>query len=248
MSAPQLARHALPVPLQTNGVHDAVFGRHAAAPLHVFVVSVPPVHEEPGQSWLGSVPSIVEVHVPFVPGTPEIVAAHAWHAPLQGVSQQKPSTQKPLKHWSESVHATALLEAPFATHVPVLHQSVAAQSPSPEQLALHDVAPHEYGVHDVVVVARHAPLPLQTCPFSWVPDAHVRPGHSTSGSLPSAIEPQTPSPPTPFLSAEHAWHLPVQAVVQHTPSTQLPSTHSWPSEQAMPALFCAAHLPPELGQ
>jgi hypothetical protein len=35
--------------------------------------------------------------------------SHAWHCPVHAVSQQKPSTQKPLSHWSPAVQA-----APFS--------------------------------------------------------------------------------------------------------------------------------------
>ena len=49
--------------------------------------------------------------------------------------------------------------------------------------------------------------------------------HSLSGSLPFDTAPQTPSTPEPFLTALQAEHKPAHAVLQHTPSTQLPVMH-----------------------
>ena len=146
------------------------------------------------------------------------------------------------------MHVTALFEAPFATHVPALHQSTLAQSPSPTHDVAHALPPQAKGAHAVVVVARHAPLPLQTWPFSCVLAVQLWPGHSRSGSVPSVIAPQTPSPPLPFLNAEHATQAPVHAVEQQTPSVQNPLAHSWVARHATPALFCETHLPPGLGQ
>jgi hypothetical protein len=36
-------------------------------------------------------------------------AAHVWHVPLQGLSQQKLSTQFPLLHWLALVHELPLV-------------------------------------------------------------------------------------------------------------------------------------------
>ena len=97
-SVEQVPLHAVAAPLHVEGAHDDVAGRHAPEPLHVLVVSVAPVHDEPGQSPSGSVESTVELHVPFDSATPDFATEHAWHLPLQAVSQQKPSTQKPVRH------------------------------------------------------------------------------------------------------------------------------------------------------
>src|SRR6202042_3619142 len=62
-------------------------------------------------------------------------------------------------------------------------------------------------------------------------------GHSSSGSVEAAIGPQVPSEPEPFFAAEQAWQVPVQAVAQHTPSTQPPplvGSHSRLVEQDAP--------------
>jgi hypothetical protein len=44
--------------------------------------------------------------------------------------------------------------------------------------------------------------------------------HSSLGSVPLMIGPHVPSVPCPATVAEHAWHVPVHAVLQQTPSTQ----------------------------
>jgi hypothetical protein len=41
----------------------------------------------------------------------------------------------------------------------------------------------------------------------------------------------------PVLAAEHARQLPVQVVLQQTPSMQLPLEHSFGNAQAMPSAF-----------
>jgi hypothetical protein len=51
-----------------------------------------------GHSLSGSVPALMLPHVPSAP-LPFFVAEHAWHAPLQALSQQTLSTQLPLWHW-----------------------------------------------------------------------------------------------------------------------------------------------------
>ena len=54
-------------------------------------------------------------HVPLLVDVPACsVAAHASHAPAHAVLQQYPSTQLPLAHWFDAMHAAAC--ASFATH------------------------------------------------------------------------------------------------------------------------------------
>ena len=79
-------------------------------------------------------------------------------------------------------------------------------------------------MHAEPSIARHEPLPLQT----------LDPEHSLSGSVPPAMLPHVPSAPLPFLAAVHAWHVPVHAVLQQTPSAQLPLWHSALSVHANP--------------
>jgi hypothetical protein len=53
--------------------------------------------------WSGSVPAAIGPQVPFVP-EPFFAAEHAWQVPLQALSQQNPSAQKPLWHELPVVH------------------------------------------------------------------------------------------------------------------------------------------------
>jgi hypothetical protein len=59
-------------------------------------------------------PAATGEQVPTLPGT-----LQESQAPLHAVSQQTPSTQLPLRHWLEEVHATG---PSFGTHAPLLLQ------------------------------------------------------------------------------------------------------------------------------
>jgi hypothetical protein len=61
--------------------------------------------------------------------------------------------------------------------------------------------------------------------------------------VPAVIAPQVPSAPLPFFVAVQAWQLPVQAVLQQTPSTQLPLRHWLPCEHAWPVVSTQAPAP-----
>jgi hypothetical protein len=47
----------------------------------------------------------------------------------------------------------------------------------------------------------------------------------------------------PVFAAEQAWQVPVQALSQQTPSTQLPVGHATPAEQAAPGASLTRQLP-----
>jgi hypothetical protein len=66
-----------------------------------------------------------------------------------------------------------------------------------------------------------------------------------SGSAPALIAPQVPSAPCPFLTAEQARQVPVQALLQQTPSTQLPLAHWLPAPHAPPFPFLVTQALPE---
>jgi hypothetical protein len=55
--------------------------------------------------------------------------------------------------------------------------------------------------------------------------------------------PQAPEAP-PVFAAEQAWQLPPHAVLQHTPSTQLPELHSLPAVHMEPLVFRGLHATP----
>ena len=136
------------------------------------------------------------------------------------------------------------------------------QSAFEPHVVAHDVAPHMYAPHDTVPGVWQMPAPLQVL-AGWavatehdaamhtVPCVHLRQApppshmpsrpqvdvasgaHSSSGSVPPTIERQSPSAAA-VLEAEQATQLPVQALSQQTPSTQLPLPHSAAPVQAPP--------------
>lgn len=63
---------------------------------------------------------------------------------------------------------------------------------------------------------------------------HVVAGHSLSGSIPDAMGSQRPSAPCPFFAALQATQVPVQAVLQQTPSRQKFEAHVADDEHALP--------------
>jgi hypothetical protein len=58
-------------------------------------------------------------------------------------------------------------------------------------------------------------------------------GHSEPGSVPSVTLAHVPVV-CPVNAAVHAWQVPLQAVLQHTPSTQLPVVQSEPARHLRP--------------
>jgi hypothetical protein len=73
-----------------------------------------------------------------VPTWPETL--HAWHCPVQSLSQQTPSPRWPETHWLGTVAAVPF--ASFGLHVVELQKSPATQSLSFAQVVLHAVEPH----------------------------------------------------------------------------------------------------------
>lgn len=68
------------------------------------------------------------------------------------------------------------------------------------------------------------------------------PGHSSSGSAPEAIGPQTPRLPPPFFASVQASQSPLQAVLQQTSSAQSPLAQvPAPPTQLCP--FLSLHTP-----
>jgi hypothetical protein len=93
-----------------------------------------------------SVPSVAQALRPprGAPATGEQVpscplSAQASHWPLQVVSQQTPSTQKPLAHWSVAEQSWPGLS--LGTQTPPEHQSPETQSVSAWQLPVQAFAP-----------------------------------------------------------------------------------------------------------
>ncbi len=174
---------------------------------------------------------------------------------VQPELQQTPSAQKPLVHSDDTLH-----EAPFArrAHAVVpLHAEVPGHSSSGSVVAamlpqvpsvpwpffaeVHawQVAPQAVSQHtpSTQKALWHSTPSAQVVPMGW--SAHdpaplhvVGPPHSLSGSVPIVMLPQTPSAPLPFFAEVHAWHVPVQLLLQQTPSAQKPEMHEAPEMQA----------------
>src|SRR5580698_9421080 len=98
------------------------------------------------------------VHFPGAAGE-----SHAAHSLVQAPSQQNPSTQKPVAHWSAAVHV--LVPAAFTTHTPEAQYASAAQSVSAAHDLVHAPLVQRKGSHWVlpVIVALQLPRPSQVC-------------------------------------------------------------------------------------
>lgn len=136
----------------------------------------------------------------------------------------------PAHSLSGSVPAAMLPHVPFAPDpfFAVVHAW---------QTALHALLQHTPSTHWLLA---HSPFSAHGVPFGYsaheVAPLHVvAPAHSLSGSSPAMIVPHTPSMPAFFFAAEHAWHVDVHVVLQHTPSTQCPLAHSLFAAQNTPS-------------
>ena len=182
--------------------------------------------------------SMLALALPHSPSRPADfkLAAHAWQSPVQPELQQTPSTQLPVAH---------------AAHAPDTLQSLAR---------LHN-APCTF-------LVRQAPDVLQYCPLGQLASLAqplgqlaIRPSHRAppeqigAPAAPDFAGPQVPFKFADCLSpAEQASHAPPHVVSQHTPSTQLPVTHSAQVPavlqslvrlHAAPCVFFAAQVPPD---
>ena len=95
----------------------------------------------------------------------------------------------------------------------------------------------------------HCVPKLQACPISiWQPpeplhfSALMPSTHSFIVSWPASVGAQVP-PATPVRALLHELHVPLQTLLQHTPSTQKPVTHSPPMVHASPGPFTHAPMP-----
>ena len=99
-------------------VPEAAYWQACSPPLAVHVAphAVPaPAH---AARWPCGSPFTCE-HRPWAAAT-----SHAWHCPVHAVLQQKPSTQKPVSHWSPAAHAapfSVVLEHNPDTQLPLTH-------------------------------------------------------------------------------------------------------------------------------
>ena len=135
------------------------------------------------------------------------------------------------------------------------------------QEVLQAVAPQTYALQACVCTAGHDP-PLHDAALVCVPAEQEAPRHCATGYEQEAVATPSQLPPQALPSLAHdarrpcgapatalqtptmpgtsqAWHCPLQALLQQTPSTQLPFPHCALAEQDPPsAIFgtqrCAA--------
>jgi hypothetical protein len=142
------------------------------------------------------------------------------------------------------------------------------QSVSVEQVVLHAVAPQTYGLQEVVTGAGQAPAPSQLAAAVAVPLEQVavrqlvvllgyiqadvfEPSQLPPQSEPSLLHavrdpwgvPVTATQVPTEPETSQAWHCPPQALLQHTPSTQLPLPHWLAAVQAPPLASFGTHAP-----
>jgi len=169
---------------------------------------------------------------------------------VQAVSQHRPSTQLPDVHWPVFWHCAPLAFLAKQTALVVSqywvveHGWVASQPP--EHLT---ESAHWLLVQLTVIAVVHAPAPSHTVavvaiPFKQLPAVHwvLLPGYwQRAGSIPLHCPAHDPVPAHAVRAARgvpitgtqrpgvllslHASHCPVQALSQHTPSTQCPDPH-----------------------
>src|SRR5256885_1466634 len=122
------------------------------------------------------------------------------------------------------------------------------QSASALQVVLHAVAPQTYWSQAVTTAAGQAPAPVQLAAAVASPAAQVAPRHCAVGYAQAAALLPSPDPPhdEPSLTqavrapcgapatavhwptlpgTSHAWHWPLQAWLQQTPSAHEPFAH-----------------------
>jgi hypothetical protein len=201
-----------------------------------------------------------------IPAAPVAVSPQDMQVPLQAVAQQTPCAQMLLEHSAPLAHA-----APFdlSPQEPALLQVAnGAQSALVAQVPLQALAPQANGKHELAAGVTQVPAPSQVDPgvkvvplvgqvaleqavpwtyFSHAPEAHFpsvpQPGAPWSAQVPAGSGPEATAVQRPIDPAmAHDWQVPVQAVVQQTPCSQLLDWHSGSAEQKAPIGF----LPQEL--
>jgi hypothetical protein len=186
---------------------------------------------------------------------------------LQAESQQTPSTQKPDAHWFPAEHerpaAARTWHVPPSQNPAASHSASTAHVNEHPAIAVHVPGAHAVPARSV----RQAPSPSQVRPLAVpasqsTPPPHAAPlgksaqvpalphtpllpqvlgssaAHRSPGSLPAFAAPQVPdASPLTLLAAEHAWHAPSHAELQHTPSAQRsPAAHCSVRAQPSPCV------------
>jgi len=236
-----------PVQLPATHCVPAAQKRQAPAPLHTpsrpHVVAAVPKH------WLaatGAVPLGTFEQVPSA-----VASAHVLHVPVHAVSQQRPCAQKPELHSAAAVHVAPI---GLSEHVVPLQMFGDTQCASVEHVLrqMPAVVSHWNATQDCVVAAAQAPAPSQSCGGLYVDPVHDAATHCVPitclrqapaplhvPSLPQvdaaaaghwpATTGGAPAETGEHVPVLHAMHVPVHAVLQHTPCTQKPDAQSVPT-------------------
>jgi hypothetical protein len=241
-----------------SGAHTVVTGYfwHPPAPSHLPFVPhvVPPMSLHMARG--SALPATTGVHLPRV-----AASAQLRHAPLQSVSQQRPSTQWPLSQTASPVQALPSLIFP---HEPSLHRWPGSHWESPVQPTLHAPSTHRLGLQLATPGGMQAPSPSQTPGRFWrTGPAHDGARHCVSAAYFSQppnpshlpVVPQVIAPLSvhtarvsglPWSMAQHVpkrpgsahdRQPPSQATLQQTSSAQNPETHSSPEAHFEPLGF-----------
>ena len=143
---------------------------------------------------------------------PVSVMAHPWQVPVQALSQQKPSAQKPLRHWSVALHAVPW--SALARQEPVLQwllddaQSVSAPHVVKHAVALAQIKPPGQGC---VVPAVQVPVPLHVPSWVRMAPVHVAVPHVVAVDACSHAPAPSHLPSLPHV--ELTAHCPVGAAI-----------------------------------
>jgi hypothetical protein len=205
----------------------------------------------------GVVPAGSDAHVPG-----DVESAHETQLPVHAVEQQTPWAQKFELHSVAVVQETPFAFLPQLPVV-VLQTLLVMQSLLPAQVVLHAVAlAQTYGSQATFVTVWQLPAPshrrggvsvepVQLPATHWVVDAQYRhlpvPSHipsspqvvdtdamhcaAATGAVPFGTLVQVPT----LFATVHDWQVPVQALLQQTPCTQLLEAHSVPAAQVRPS-------------
>jgi len=119
-------------------------------------------------------------------------------------------------------------DEPAAAQLPAPSQLAAGESRLPEQLACRQPVLGDHGLH--------APLPLHVPSFEQLPEAGLLAAHRCLGSdCPSCTGEHVPTfPDTLQLMHKPPVDASLQEELQHTPSVQMPLSHSLPTVHAAP--------------
>jgi hypothetical protein len=197
------------------------------------------------------------VHVPFADASEQLR-----QAPVQAVSQQTPSTQKPDAQSAAAVHVLPFVCLPLP-QLWFWQAIVGAQSAFVVHIVLHAPDAQVYGMHSWTPGALHVPCPSHVPGVLRRVPAHDGSTHTVSAAYIAHDPKPSHAPVWPHFAAPlslqimrgsgtpwsmgqqvptlpvwlHETHAPWQATAQHTPSVQKPDAHSSFVLQLMPRIL-----------